>query len=417
VRSSTRVVATILVLVGGSVAVAQSVKPGVVSPSAVDVVTLKTGKSLRGGIAFVGDTGPLTMVVSREWLAHSNAGLLVKAATAESAEQAAAWTQLRDRLKKLLATPPAEPRLVFFFKQELERIEALLARGKPPEAPQFVWLDVDRDTVSRIHRAAADAQRVAMWSWDQRLPHVETRDVQDLQRELKKRGVDATAPPPDLSERLAARSQDEREWTARLALVEYTLNKPLDFQGTGDVLVRSDVERNAANLAPILTKVLSSQVYSLLKEFSLDGRPPAAPTASKGDWLKSATREADQLAIHGLRATRVELNLEGRQAVVQTAFAARLPNGSWETIWSDRESQDSTKPRADVEARIAEDPQIKQALAAMKSLGLGADDQVQQAIRFGAATMAAQQAADAKFSEFRDRYVKRLDGPPLRWTK
>jgi len=49
----------------------------------------------------------------------------------------------------------------------------------------------------------------------------------------------------------------------------------------------------------------------------------------------------------------------------------------------------------------------------MKALGFGADDLVNQAIRVGAATMAAQSAADARFFEFRDRYVKRLDGPVL----
>ena len=60
---------------------------------------------------------------------------------------------------------------------------------------------------------------------------------------------------------------------------------------------------------------------------------------------------------------------------------------------------------------------MKKALETMKSLGLGAEDQVQQAIRFGAATMAAQQAVDARFFEFRARYVKHLDSPPLWWTK
>ena len=59
---------------------------------------------------------------------------------------------------------------------------------------------------------------------------------------------------------------------------------------------------------------------------------------------------------------------------------------------------------------------MKQALDKVKSLNLGADDQIDQAIRFGAATMAAQQATDARFFEFRDRYLKHLDGPPL-WTK
>ena len=31
--------------------------------------------------------------------------------------------------------------------------------------------------------------------------------------------------------------------------------------------------------------------------------------------------------------------------------------------------------------------------------------------------MAAQQTADSRFFEFRDRHLKHLDGPPLWWTK
>jgi hypothetical protein len=107
---------------------------------------------------------------------------------------------------------------------------------------------------------------------------------------------------------------------------------------------------------------------------------------------------------------------------VQSVFVARINTGpqaqsNWETIWSHRETADATKPRAETEVRIANDPQVKQALDAVKKLGLGAEDQIQQAIRFGAATMAAQQTADSRFFEFRDRHLKHLDGPPLWWAK
>jgi hypothetical protein len=49
----------------------------------------------------------------------------------------------------------------------------------------------------------------------------------------------------------------------------------------------------------------------------------------------------------------------------------------------------------------------------MSLLGLTADAQLNQAVRVGAATMAAQQAVDQRFFEFRDRYAKRIDGPPV----
>ena len=410
------VLGLVMCLLWSSLAAAQGAKSVPVSQLAVDVVSLKSGKAVRGAVVQADANGALVVAVSREWLEQTHPDLYQKSVSKEADLQKQAAEQLRARLTKQLETPPNEPRLVFFLKQELERAETLLARGKPAKPPQFLWLELEHDTITKVTRAPADRQRVAMWAWGERLSNVETRDALDLNRELKQRKFDATAPPPDLSDRLAPRMQDDREWAARMALVEYTLAKPLDFQGTGDVLVRADADRKAVDLAPVLSKVLQSQVDSLLKDLTGDGRPAAAP-ANDTAWLKAATGEADRVSLKGLRATRVEVKVDGNQATVQTAFAARMPNGNWEVVWSHRESQDATKPRAEAEAKIAGDAQMKQVLDAVKSFGLGADDQVRQAIRFGAATMAAQQAAEARFFEFRDRYLKHLDGPPLTWSK
>ena len=81
------------------------------------------------------------------------------------------------------------------------------------------------------------------------MPNVESRDAADLERNLKLRKIDPTITPPDISNRLPARLQDDREWAARMAIVEYALGKPLDFQGTGNILARTDVERNEIDLA------------------------------------------------------------------------------------------------------------------------------------------------------------------------
>jgi hypothetical protein len=176
----------------------------------------------------------------------------------------------------------------------------------------------------------------------------------------------------------------------------------------------------------VIEKVLRGQVSAFLKGLTGQGNPAKGKSESSNvalnkGWLKSAIEEADKLNVTGFRATRLDLNVEGRQVAVQSVFVARLGAGpreqaQWETIWSHRESADATKARPDLEGRITNDPQVKQALEKVKSLNLGADDQIDQAIRFGAATMAAQQTADSRFFEFRDRYLKHLDGPPL-WTK
>lgn len=397
------------------VAEAQAQKAVSTSQLAVDVVTLKSGKSVRGAVVKA-DAGVLSIAVSRRWLEHSAPDLYQRTVANESQLQRQIAEQLRDRLTKQLETPAQDQRLTFFLKQELERVESQLTRKETVEPSQFLWLDLEQGAVTKVVRATPDRQRVAIWAWNESFPNVEMRDVHELERDLKQRKIDPTVAPPDLSDRLAPQLQDEREWAARLAIVEYTFGKPIDFQGTGTVLIRTDADQQGIDLAPVLSKVMQTQVDSLLKDLVGDSGP-AKPSIKDNDWLKSASAEATQSAARGFRATRIDVKVEQHQAVVQSAFAARMPNGSWETVWSVNETQDSTKPRAEVEVKIAEDPRVKQVLQTVKSFGLGADDQIRQAIRFGAATMAAQQVADGKFFEFRDRYVKRLDGPPLTWSK
>jgi hypothetical protein len=405
-------VAGLLLLAFAAEAQAQKAVP--TSQLAVDIVTLKSGKSVRGAVVKA-DAGVISIAVARGWLDHSMPDLYQKTVANESQLQRQIAEQLRDRLKKQLETPAQDQRLTFFLKQELERVESQLTRKEPVEPSQFLWLDLEQGTVAKVVRAAPDRQRVAIWAWNESFPNVETRDVHDLERDLKQRKIDPTVAPPDLSNRLAPQLQDDREWAARLAIVEYAFGEPLDFQGTGTVLIRTEADQKGIDLAPILSKVMQTQVDSLLKD--LVGDSATKSSMNDNDWLKSATAEANSAGARGFRATRVEVKVDQHQAAVQTAFAARMPNGSWEAVWSVNETQDATKPRAEFAAKIAEDPRMKQVLQAVKSFGLGSDERVRKAIRFGAATMVAQQAADGKFFEFRDRYLKRLDGPPLTWSK
>ena len=102
---------------------------------------------------------------------------------------------------------------------------------------------------------------------------------------------------------------------------------------------------------------------------------------------------------------------------MNSAFVVQLANGKWEVIWSDHDIEDGSQERPAMEAGIANDPQVKSALGLLKSLGGNGDDQVRSAIRFGAATMAAQQAVNSRFSRFQEPFLRRLDGPPLWWAR
>ncbi len=379
---------------------------------AVDAVSLKSGRTLRGAILERQTDGTVSIAVSRTWLEKSDPRDFDSLVQLDRERQYAAWEQAKDRIDKQLAAAAEAPALSFLLKQERERLEKLLTGPAPPELP-FIVIDVSAAQVAKVLPAPIESQRIAIFSWNEGLPGVETRNADALRKDLIKKGVDLNGPVPDLSDQVPARLQSEDEWSARMAIVHYTLDEPLDFQGMDDLLLRAGTEE-PADLAAILPKLLGKQVDSLLGDLlEFDRKPPQAKTIGDRDGLKSAIDEAEKRERNGFRVTRLAINPDQSRVTVETQFVARLENAGWQTIWKYTETADANKSRPELEARIGDDPQVKTALETMKALGFGADDLVNQALRVGAATMAAQSAADARFFEFRDRYAKRLDSPVL----
>jgi hypothetical protein len=382
---------------------------------AVDMVTLKSGKRLRGAIVHSSQDGSLTMAVSRNWLRKTSPDLYEKRTKIEANVRLAALKQLRDRIDQSRAGVPDDSRLAAFLRSERKRTERMLLETAPHDDRQFIWLDLTNKEVAKIRPASGSNRRIAGWSWYERLANVEIRDWNELADELRQKGINSDQPLPDLSDRFPIRLQDDREWRARFALVVYALDKPLDFQGTGDRIVRADRAPNAKDTGPLIAKALGGQVDALVKDLLSEGRSTALRAESPDDWLKSAYPQAVQQKAPAFRATRVDLNLGGRQASVYSVFVVQMENGEWKVVWSDRATEDGSKERAAIESTIANDPQVKSALANFSSLGVSADDQVRQAIRFGAATMAAQQTVDSRFFQFETPLLQHLDGPPLWW--
>jgi hypothetical protein len=379
-------------------------------PLGVDVVSLKSGKALRGAILTRQPDGIVWMAVSRDWLKQADPKEYDRQSETAHEQQRAAWQQTRDRIETLLADPPKSQPYTFFLKQESQRLEKQLNAKEPPDAPFFL-MQIPSSHVAKLLPAPPDRQRIAMFAWKEGITGVETRPAADLRKDLAAADINLDGPLPDLSDMLPAREQTEAEWSARLAIVGYTLDESLDFQGMGDTLVRTG-DGQQVDLAAILPKLLSSQVDSLLGDLLGPGAKPRAQPKSDKDALRPAIAVAEKHQQPGFRVTRLDMNPERMSVAVTTEFVAQA-GGKWQTVWRHAESADGSKARPDAEARIANDPQVKSLLASLKGLGLGADDAVTQAIRVGAATMSAQQAADARFFEFRDRYAKRLDGPPL----
>lgn len=417
-----RIVA-VVALIGGQANVANAQKKAGPARLAVDLVTLDSGQRLRGAFLDVDLDGVVAMAVQRSWLKSTRPEMYEKHAATETAESKAAAVELRDRIQSWLDEEPKSNALITFLEVEAERVEARLTKldvRRDDGDSQFVMLEFPRRDAKYSFAQSPQNRRIAMLAWRERLDGVEIREAADLEKQLRDAGIDPAADVPNLADRLPAASQDENEWAARRAVVEFELAGKLEFQGIGNALIRTDGEAKTVGLEQLLPELLpqllqdqlGGQLADLLQEPGLNPSPAAAATPKYSE----AIRQAERSRTNGFRVTTVDLNLQRKQANVETRFLAKLPSGKWETIWSHTASGDPSKPRPDIQRQIENDPQVAEALKLAKSLGLGAGGQLQTAMNFGAATMTAQKAADQQFFRFLDRYVQHLDGPSLSWS-
>ena len=385
--------------------------------SCVDVAMLRQGKSVRG-LVISGEGSPNTpwlMAVEREALRQDNPSLYARAAKQEVQKAVQAYEELRKRLEQELAQPGVEGPYKNFLQNEQQSISALLAaaQGQDSLKSRFLWLELTNKECSNMRRAPADAQRVAVWAWSEKLTDVTKRDRADLERELKRANIDVNLKVPDLSVELAPRPEPEESWFARLAITRYTLAGGVDFQGAAGVYARAGTGQavGMAELGPIIQKMMGGSLEALIAE--LDPTAKVATRQSNNNWFSSVTSPAEALGKREFRITRLEQDPSGQAATVETALVAKLPRG-WQIVWSSKQTRRAADVTPAEEAQIGQDPQVKAALGLLSStLGAAAEAEIKKAMRYGAATMAAQKASDSDFVHFRDRYTDRLDGPPM----
>lgn len=411
----------VLVALLAASSAARGAKPVPAADLAVDQVTVKGGPRLLGALLGREADGTIAFAVGRDWLAKTHPDYFAQELKRETAEARAAFVELRDRIADWRKTTADDKELEFFLSREAERIDKELAAidaGKRQEGAPFLVIDIPPAKAERLNVQQPKRKGVAQAAWREGLADVETRSVASLMQELKTKKIDPDDDPDLLLDLLPPRRQNESEWAARRAIVEYRFKKPLDFQGLGDLVVRTGEGAGPVDAGGALAEALKALQGGGLGDL-LD--PPAggskkAPANGGGGekWLASATKTADLEGASGFRVTRVDQDLAARRVEVETRFVARLPDGSWKTVWQRTETGDAAKPRPDAEQQIMQDPQVRRALELIESLGLGAGEQVKLAVRFGAAVQEAQKQADTRFFMFRDQYLQRLDGPVLR---
>ncbi len=403
-------------LLGLVLAVQGSGAPPRLTDSGTDVVSIKAGPRLQGAILHRAADGTVALAVQRSWLARRGAKFYDQQLKKETALAIAAVKQCLERIDAWKTDRENDRNLVIFLDKEVDRLTALQAdldAGRPLTT-RFMQLEIPAAHIERVTVQPADRRQVAIAAWHEQIPDVEDTTVDALAAELKRRGIDFANRRFDLSQELPPAVQTAEQWAARQAVVEYSLRRSLTFQGTQELLLRTGDGAAAPEMTRLIGDLFKSQLEGQLADLLGEGGASKPREDAGNKALQGAQQTAEKEGVSGFRVTRLAFQLANKTVSVEGRFLARMPNGTWRTIWRHTETVDASRPQEEAEKELAEDPQIKQVLTIAKAGGFGADDdQIRQALRFGAATRTAQETADTRFFEFFDRHVQHVDGPPL----
>ena len=386
---------------------------------AVDVVELTDGSLVRGLVLHRNRRGDVFVAVEREWLqgAHSHLLHTLEAEEAQTVPQA--WKELHERLKQWRAEPGLSAKLQSFLDSELNRAHQARDRsGVSPDAvaaPQFVVLESPTHGLRSIRLTSPHHRQIALLAWRENLADVSLRKPGSLEQELRQLGFEPAAERVNLSDRLTVRRQSDREWQARRAILGYTQQQSLDFQGTATRLLRTGPNAPVANAAELLAEALQAQLSQTLSDLlnpESGGTPARVPPFAESV-LANCRREAGRMQLAGYRATAVQLEGATGQSRVDSRFDVRLGPQEWVTAWQAGRQSGSVRTTPEARQRLREDPQVRRVLDLLAQGGLADDDGVAKALDIGLATQQMQQELDAEFRLFLGHYGVHSEGPPL----
>ncbi len=396
----------------------------------VDEVITTDGKRFYGIILSNSDRDGLTIMIRRDWLEKTHPDFYQTHLAKESEKEIQAMTNHLFRLEAWWKSRKENSELVTFVDREMERVEKQREskqKNQNLELQPFTLLNFPVTELRKVYQQSRDRHQMAGIAWKHDIDRVTTRSIKAIQRDLDSKNIDWKKENFDLSDKLTiSQEQSEEQWRARIALIEYQLCQPLDFQGTGSMLVRSGPDQ--ANLMPgdlntMMKQLMNSNMQSdlnsllagnpLLKELGLGNNFKNNNSKQESDWWQSAAKIAESEKINGFLTARVVNATGGNEARVELCFFAYIKPGQWkEVIKIESRASHKDVDAAEVD-RINDDPQIKGILDITRGLGIGSSDMIDKAVRHGAATKLALDESRDKFYQFLERHIKRSDSPPL----
>lgn len=399
--------------VGALVAAADRPNPPV-QQRAVDMAALVGGQRIFGMLASPPGDDKVVFLVQRQWLQTHQRELYHAATAGEDERRKQAWKELQQRLLAWRERR-TEPRVfVGFLDRSLREVEAQLASpNKPVEPSQLLLLELPKAKVRNSYLQPPEVRRLLGLAWQERLENAEDLAVDEISAQLKARGVDVQRAQPDLSDGFDIQPQTDRQWAAKVAVVEFEILGVPHYEGTGGVLVRAGDDQHRPKVGDLVGSLLQDQLGGALGDL-LGGAGGVAPKDRHREAIDKALASAAADGFRGVRVTYLDQDLANRRVTVDDRFFARMPDDSWQGIWQQSATPDATDASKDDDERLAADPQVAEIMNAVKGLGLDANqDLFKPALRFGAITQQAMQATDREMAQFLLKNTRRLTGPPM----
>ncbi len=375
------------------------------SPAA-EVVKLTTGEELRGIALGQAANHRLWLVVQRQWLQRSQPELLEKMDKETLQREDQIRLDLSQRIRKWQeGLAPDQDSIRQFLTDELKLWEG----KREPTKGQFILIALKPAQIKKWEPRPAPIRQLVMLAMQERVQGLEERTPMELIKDLKSLGLEPGRDRANILDRIPPFPiEDDSDWLARKALLTFQMGRVLQLYGSGDLLVEQPKPGAGNGVEGLMVQMLPKLLNKALGDIL------GSPTTPKA-WQPLAIQMGEAAKVDLIRTIRVEPDLANRRMMVEDTILGKTGPGRWGVVWQTQLLGDGNRARPAAEAIIKSDPQIAPLLKA--AAALGADAQIHEAIRFGAATMELQAEANQKFGQFLKVSTKRLDGVPLKWLQ
>ena len=383
----------------------------------VDRVDLIGGERLYG---FILESNPqrLTIAVERKWLAATYPALHEQNAARELAEAEDARVELIGRLDQWMQRRVTEPRFHRFLATERERIEAEQAIA--PDT-LFMRLVFENDQVRSSQLAPASQRHIAGIAYQHGLESVIVTPTTILARRLTEAQIDISQETVDLLDQLPAlQRQSDRQWAARMALIEFERLEPLEYQGTGSSFFKTGETVDIGQLIPQLLQnnsldpITQLGVELGLPEFKKLAQVNSSTQGQAGhEWWRPVVDRAAKEGMRGVLIKRLDQSWLNERVKVSCHFLACDEQDQWFEVVQFDAQVEVGQVTEEQRQQLRDDPQVAQVLNLLQGFGLADATRTQRALDQGLATQAALREATNQFRQFSDRFTRQLNGPPL----